>query len=169
MAKSAASVAPAMVTVRAAGPQDLEAFVRGTLGNAWETESLRLDEATVRRGVSKLLADPRRGLCLVAEDGGEAVGTLYVTFEWSDWHDAWYWWIQSLYVVLPARGRGVYTAMYQSLLEQARRAGDVRAVRLYVERSNENGLRAYRGHGMAELPYLVFEQTLHETGSASAR
>jgi GNAT superfamily N-acetyltransferase len=147
-----------MVTVRAAGPQDLEAFVRGTLGNAWETEALRLDEATVRRGVSRLLSDPARGLCLVAEDGGRPVGTLYVTFEWSDWHDAWYWWIQSLYVAPASRGQGVYTAMYRSLLERARRAGDVRAVRLYVERSNRDGPRAYRGHGMEELPYLVFEQ-----------
>jgi ribosomal protein S18 acetylase RimI-like enzyme len=149
-----------MVTVRAAGAHDLEAFVRGTLGNAWETESLRLDEATVRRGVARLLSDPARGLAVVAEDGGAAVGTLYVTFEWSDWHDAWYWWIQSLYVVAGRRGQGVYTAMWRFLLERARQAGDVRSIRLYVERSNEEGLRAYRGHGMEELPYLVFEQRL---------
>ena len=160
MAKSAGSVAAAMADVRVAGPQDLEAFVRGTLGNAWETESLRLDEATVRRGVAKLLADPAKGLCVVAEDGGEAVGTMYVTFEWSDWHDAWYWWIQSLYVVLSSRGQGVYSAMYRFLQDEARRRGGVRSIRLYVERSNENGLRAYRGHGMEELPYLVFEQRL---------
>ena len=149
-----------MVTVRVAGPQDLEAFVRGTMGNAWETESLRLDEATVRRGVAKLLSDPARGLCIVAEDAGQAVGTTYVTFEWSDWHDAWYWWIQSLYVAPPSRGTGVYTAMYRFLQQEARRRGGVRSIRLYVEKANENGLRAYRGHGMEELPYLVFEQRL---------
>jgi ribosomal protein S18 acetylase RimI-like enzyme len=149
-----------MVTVRAAGPHDLEAFVRGTMGNAWETESLRLDEATVRRGVAKLLADPRRGLAIVAEDGDGPVGTLYATFEWSDWHDAWYWWIQSLYVALASRGQGVYTAMYRFLQEEAGRRGDVRSIRLYVEKSNDNALRAYRGHGMEELAYLVFEQRL---------
>lgn len=150
----------AAVTVRAGAPADLEAFVRGTLGNAWETEALRLDEAVVRRGVARLLADPARGLCLVAEEGGRAVGTGYVTFEWSDWHDAWYWWIQSLYVVPERRGHGVYSALWRHLQGLAKARGDVRAIRLYVERHNEAGLRAYRGHGMQETPYLVFEKVL---------
>lgn len=47
-----------MVTVRLGKPADLDAFVRGTMGNAWETEQIRLDEATVRSGEAKLLADP---------------------------------------------------------------------------------------------------------------
>ena len=149
-----------MASVRPATPADLEAFVRGTLGNAFETEGLRLDEATVRRGVAKLLADPARGLCLAAVEGGAVVGTGYVTFEWSDWHDAWYWWIQSLYVVPERRGQGVYSAMWAWLQGEARRRGGVRSIRLYVERGNELGLRAYRGHGMEELPYLVFEKSL---------
>jgi ribosomal protein S18 acetylase RimI-like enzyme len=149
-----------MVTVRTATPRDLDAFVRGTLGNAFETEGLRLDEAIVRKGVAKLLADPAKGLCFIAEDGGNAIGTGYVTFEWSDWHDAWYWWIQSLYVAADKRGKGVYTAMYRFLQDAARKRGDVRSIRLYVEHANQLGLRAYRGHGMEELPYLVFEGRL---------
>lgn len=130
------------------------------MGNAWETESLRLDEDVVRRAVQKLLADPNKGRSFVAEDQGRVVASLYVTFEWSDWHDAWYWWIQSLYVVPERRGQGVYTRLYQFVQEQARAAGGVRSIRLYVEKANENGLRAYRGHGMKETPYLVFEQLL---------
>jgi ribosomal protein S18 acetylase RimI-like enzyme len=149
-----------MVTVRLGTPPDLDAFVRGTLGNAFETEALRLDEATVRRGVGKLLADPSKGLCFIALDGKDAVGTGYVTFEWSDWHDAWYWWIQSLYVVPDHRGKGIYSAMYRTIQEEARRRGGVRSIRLYVEKNNELGLRAYRGHGMEEAPYLVFGQVL---------
>lgn len=148
----------APAAARWATPADEDAFVRGALGNAWETEALRLDEATVRRAVRRLLADPARGLGVVAEDRavGEAVGTLYLTAEWSDWHDAWYWWVQSLYVAPAHRGRGAYSAMYRFLRAEAARRGDVREVRLYVERGNEAGLRAYRGHGMRELPYLVF-------------
>jgi ribosomal protein S18 acetylase RimI-like enzyme len=157
-----------VVTVRVAGPHDLDAFVRGTMGNAWETEALRLDEPTVRRGVAKLLADPRKGRGIVAEDGGSAVGTMYVTSEWSDWHDAWYWWIQSLYVAPRSRGQGVYSAMYRFLQDHAHQAGDVRSIRLYVERSNVNGLRAYRGHGMEELPYLVFEQAVQGPSSGNS-
>ena len=149
-----------MVMVRLARPTDEDAFVRGALGNAWETEQLRLDEAVVRSGVRKLLADPAKGLGLVAEDQGAAIGTTYVTVEWSEWHDAWYWWIQSLYVAPDRRGQGVYTTMYRFIQAEARRRGGVRSIRLYVEKENEKGLRAYRGHGMKETPYLVFEQVL---------
>jgi GNAT superfamily N-acetyltransferase len=149
-----------MVTARLGTPADLEAFVRGTLGNALESEGLRLDEAVVRRGVARLLADPHKGLPLVVEDQGSVVATGYATFEWSDWHDAWYWWLQSLYVVPGRRGQGVYSAMWAFVQSEARKRGDVRAIRLYVERHNEAGLRAYRGHGMAEAPYLVFESVL---------
>lgn len=148
------------VTCRLAKASDLDFLVRATLGNAWETEQLRLDESVVRRAVGKLLADPHKGRSFVVEDQGKAVASLYVTFEWSDWHDAWYWWIQSLYVVPERRGQGVYTALYRFVQEEARKAGGVRSLRLYVEKANENGLRAYRGHGMHEAPYLVFEQVL---------
>ena len=145
---------------RRAEASDLDALVRSTQGNAWETEQLRLDEAVVRRAVKKLLTDPVKGRAFVVEDKGAVVASLYVTYEWSDWHDAWYWWIQSLFVVPERRGHGVYTALYKFVQEEARKAGNVRSIRLYVEKANEHGLRAYRGHGMKEAPYVVFEQSL---------
>lgn len=150
----------AIVHCRDARPSDLEALVRSTLGNAWESEALRLDETVVRRAVRRLLDDPGKGRAFVVEDQGQVIASLYVTFEWSDWHDAWYWWIQSLFVIPTRRGQGVYTALYKHVQAAARLAGNVRSIRLYVERSNEAGLRAYRGHGMTETPYVVFEQGL---------
>ena len=148
------------VTCRVAKASDLDFLVRATLGNAWETEQLRLDEQVVRRAVRKLLADPVKGRSFVAEDKGVVIASLYVTYEWSDWHDAWYWWIQSLFVAPDRRGQGVYSALYRFVQDEAREVGNVRSVRLYVEKANENGLRAYRGHGMKEAPYIVFEQML---------
>lgn len=163
---------------RDARPGDLDFLVRATMGNAWETEKLRLDEPTVRRAVRKLLEDPAKGRAFVVEETvtpeervasrarlehagrTHCIASLYVTFEWSDWHDAWYWWIQSLYVVPERRGQGVYTRLYKHVQAAARLAGGVRSIRLYVEEHNEEGLRAYRGHGMTQAPYLVFEQPL---------
>lgn len=145
------------VTVRPARPGDLEALTRNTIGMALESEAIHLDEAVVRRGVAALLADPQKGQLFVAADGDQVVGSTYVTFEWSDWHAAWYWWIQSVYVAPDCRGHHVYTALYRAVQQAARRAKDVRSVRLYVEAHNEEALRAYRGHGMAETPYKVFE------------
>jgi len=152
----------ARVTVRGPRPgdTDLDALVRSTLGNAFESEGLRLDEAKVRAAVRALLDDPSKGRVFLAEVAGTVVGSLYVTAEWSDWHGAWYWWLQSVFVAPGHRGQGVYTALYRAVQQAAREAGDVRSIRLYVERHNEAGLRAYRGHGMAETAYLVFEQGL---------
>jgi len=148
---------PSLVTVRPAKAADLDALVASTLGNALESEGIRLDAATARRGVELLLRDPHKGRVFVAESGGAVIASTYVTFEWSDWHAAWYWWIQSVYVQPAWRGKHVYSALYRAIQEAARKAGDVRAVRLYVERHNHDALRAYRGHGMKPAPYDVFE------------
>jgi GNAT superfamily N-acetyltransferase len=148
------------LVVRPARPSDADALVISTLGNAWESERVKLDPAKVRSAVAALLADAAKGQAFVAEDGGKVVGSLYFNAEWSDWHGAWYWWLQSVFVVPERRGQGVYSALYEAVQEAARRQGDVRSIRLYVERHNEAALRAYRGHGMKETEYLVFEQVV---------
>ncbi|MEK6984921.1 MAG: GNAT family N-acetyltransferase [Candidatus Thermoplasmatota archaeon] len=148
------------LSVRAGRVSDLDALVRSTLGNALDSEGLHLDATVVRRGVKAILDDPAKGRLFVAEAEGQVIGSTYVTFEWSDWHDAWYWWIQSAYVVPAKRGTGVWTALYRAIQAAARKEGNVRSIRLYVESNNESGLRAYRGHGMKEAPYKVFEQVL---------
>jgi len=145
------------VHVRAARLSDLEALVRSTLGNAFESEGIQLDPARVRVAVAALLDDPHKGRVFVAEEAQQVLGSLYVTFEWSDWHGAWYWWLQSVFVAPEHRGTGVYSALYKSVHDAAAKAGDVRAIRLYVERHNEAALRAYRGHGMKECDYRVYE------------
>ncbi len=145
------------VAVRPARRDDAQTLARNAMAMAFESEGLRLAGDVVLRGTRDLLADPGKGRVFVAESGGEVVGSTYVTAEWSDWHAAWYWWIQSVYVSPGHRGKHVYTALYRAIQEAARATGDVRSVRLYVESHNEAALRAYRGHGMVETPYKVFE------------
>ena len=43
---------------------------------------------------------------------GVAVGTLLLTYEWSDWRNRPVWWIQSVYVTSDARRHGVFRALY---------------------------------------------------------
>ncbi|MCA1819619.1 MAG: hypothetical protein LC620_06170, partial [Halobacteriales archaeon] len=64
--------------VRPARLSDLDALVRSTLGNAWESEKVRLDAAVVKPAVAALLDDPGRGRAFVAEEDGAVVGSLYV-------------------------------------------------------------------------------------------
>src|SRR5215468_3854238 len=107
------------VGVRAAAARDLPVLVAFNAAMARETEGRALDEARLRRGVASALGDEARGRYLVAERGGQAVGALLLTREWSDWRDGWFWWIQSVYVAPAARRQGVYRALHRAVLEQA--------------------------------------------------
>ena len=127
---------------------------------AMETESLALNEKTVAAGVVALMGHPERGFYLVAEVGGVVAGCLLITYEWSDWRNKMFWWIQSVYVKPEQRGHGVYSALDEKVHELAAQAGNVCGFRLYVHRSNARAQEVYRNLGMVEKEYLVFEDML---------
>lgn len=125
---------------------------------ALETENLQLDSDRLLAGVRAVLDDPAKGLYLVAEQDGEVVGQLMITYEWSDWRNGVFWWVQSVYVSPGARGRGVYRGLYSELLRRARERGDVCGVRLYVEGHNEAAKRTYAKLGMSATVYEMWEE-----------
>jgi ribosomal protein S18 acetylase RimI-like enzyme len=147
--------------VRLARPADMEALVSFGAAMAMETESRTLDRERLRRGTLSVLESPARGFYLVAElpEGPlkVVVGQLLVTFEWSDWRNGNFWWIQSVYVHPDWRRRGVYRRMHESVLTQARAQGNVCGVRLYVEEGNEAAQAVYRRVGLSRSSYQVFE------------
>ena len=124
---------------------------------AMETEGLALDEKTVSAGVVALMGHPERGFYLVAEADGVVAGCLLITYEWSDWRDKMFWWIQSVYVKPEQRGRGVYSALDEKVKELADKAGNVCGFRLYVHKNNSRAQEVYRSLGMKETEYLLFE------------
>ncbi len=146
------------VRLRAAGAGDLEALVEFNCRLARETEDHELDPATVRRGLARLLDNPAAGFYTVAEQAGRVVGCLLITFEWSDWRDGWLWWIQSVYVEAAARRQGVFRRLFEHVRHKAETDGDVRGLRLYVERDNHDAMATYAAMGLAETPYKVYER-----------
>ena len=146
-----------MPRVRPAAPTDLEILVGFNAAMALETEGRRLDPERLRAGVSAALSDPARGAYRVAEADGRVVGALLLTREWSDWRNGWFWWIQSVYVAPDARGRGVYRALHESVLAEARADRDVCGVRLYVEQDNRSAQATYAAVGMHRARYMVYE------------
>jgi ribosomal protein S18 acetylase RimI-like enzyme len=148
------------VTIRRGEPRDATAIAEFNRRMAWETEHKHLDPNVLARGVGRVFADPARGFYLIAEADGEVVGQLMVTFEWSDWRDGWFWWVQSVYVRDNCRRQGVFKALYAELMANARSTGDVAGVRLYVERDNERAQATYRRLGMGDAGYLVWEVIL---------
>ena len=86
------------ISVRQATSDDIDTIVAFNCGLASETESKTLDQTTLRAGVAQLIADPRKGSYWIAEVDGQSVGQVMYTFEWSDWRNGMFWWIQSVYV-----------------------------------------------------------------------
>lgn len=144
-------------TIRAAVANDAEVIAAFNSAMALETEGRRLDPAAVRRGVGRVLADARLGTYHVVERAGQVVGQLLVTYEFSDWRDGLFWWIQSVYVAPAARRGGVYRALYEHVLAQARATAGVCGVRLYVDQDNTAAQEVYLRLGMTETAYRMYE------------
>ncbi len=138
----------ATVSVRLATVADAEFLVRGNASMALETEGLSLDLDRLRDGVHNLFEDAARGFYLIAEAEGRRAGQMMITYEWSDWRNANFWWIQSVWVEPQFRRRGVFRALYQSAesRDQSRRQR-VRAPPICgVEQSARGGNLSKAGH-----------------------
>jgi GNAT superfamily N-acetyltransferase len=151
------------VTIRPARPDDLDTLVKFSAAMALETEGRALDAERLRHGTAAVLESPSHGFYLVAEIPADpppsqrVVGQLLITYEWSDWRNATFWWIQSVYVDPTWRRRGIYRRMHESVIEQARTRHDVCGVRLYVERHNKVAQGTYLKVGLNKAPYDVYE------------
>jgi len=155
MSAAPASLAP--LAVRRASRTDAAVVAAMNLSLAAETEARELDPARVRAGVEALLADERLGLYYVAERGGAVVGCTLVTWEWSDWRNGVFWWIQSVYVVPAERGRGVFGELYRYVRARADETRGVCGLRLYVDASNARAQAVYAHLGMRRTHYQIYE------------
>ena len=144
--------------IRKATAQDLTALVQFNQAMAQETEGLALDETTLTQGVSTLLSHPEKGFYLVAELAGEIVGSLMVTFEWSDWRAKDYYWIQSVYIRPQNRRQGIYGKLYNEVKHLAELNGGAASFRLYVEQENISAQQTYQALGMKQSYYLMYEE-----------
>jgi ribosomal protein S18 acetylase RimI-like enzyme len=146
------------ITVRPARAEEADTLAGFNIAMALETEGRRLLPDVVGAGVRRLLAEPALGFYLVAEAAGAVVGSAMVTTEWSDWRNGRFWWIQSVYVPLQWRRRGVFRALYAHIRDAAAQAPDVCGFRLYVERENVAAQATYRALGMDETEYRIMEE-----------
>ncbi len=138
---------------------DVERLVAFSQAMALETEGRRLDTDRLQRGTRALLNSTIHGFFLVAEQSqtNQVVGQLMITYEWSDWRNASFWWIQSVYVDPAWRRQGVFRNMHAQVIERAKADPGVCGVRLYVESENRIAQEVYRKVGLKPSSYAVFE------------
>lgn len=144
--------------VRLANKNDAAAMVEFNQAMALETEGKTLDSNVLENGVSAVFEANDKGFYVVTDENGRIAGGLMVTFEWSDWRNAWFWWIQSVYILPEFRGRKIYSLMYAFVKNLAREQGNVCGFRLYVEHDNKNAQKVYEKLGMESSHYLMYEE-----------
>lgn len=147
--------------IRPATRADAAHLVAWNAALAEETEDKSLRRSTLKAGVAGVFDDPALGFYLIAEVDGKPAGGLLITYEWSDWRDGRFWWIQSVYVVPEARRRGIFRAMHAEAGRRARAAGAV-GLRLYVELENTRAQQTYESLGMQRCRYHMYETGFSE-------
>lgn len=144
--------------IRIANSDDADCLVAFNQAMALETEGKQLSDEIISNGVKAVFADEKKGFYVVAESDDRIVGGLMVTYEWSDWRDKWFWWIQSVYIVPEGRGQKLYSRMYDFVRQRAAEAGNVCGFRLYVENDNFHAQKVYEALGMSSSHYLMYEE-----------
>ena len=145
------------VRVRRAKASDASIIADFNFAIAKETEHLELDRKRLLSGVKALLRDRSKGFYIMAMAGDRVVGQLMITYEWSDWRNATFWWIQSVYVAPEFRGAGIFTALYRHIEDGARKRKSVCGLRLYVEHANARAQKTYERLGMKKAEYGMYE------------
>lgn len=154
------NIASMSIKVIRASLEHAEVIANFNQSMALETENKILEREVILPGVKKMLEDDSLGFYLVAQHQGSIAGCLGVTYEWSDWRNGLFWWIQSVFVAPQHRTRGVFSSMYASVKDQALADERSCGIRLYVERDNDTAYRTYTGLGMLETDYRLMEEPL---------
>lgn len=160
------------ISARRAKSADIERIAAFQQAMALEIEGKTLDPETLRQGITAVFQDARKGFYIVAVASGainggaaadaqtgdaQVVGSLLITYEWSDWRNATFWWIQSVYVHADWRRMGVYRRMYAYVLDAANARKDICGIRLYVECANAVAQQTYANLGMRKSHYDLYE------------
>ena len=143
------------IQIRRATAGDVRTLVEYNAALALESEGKTLDPAVLEAGVLAALADPAKGFYVIAERDGDAVGQTGITYEWSDWRNGWYWWIQSVFVREDARREGVFSAIYRHLEAEAAADPTVIGIRLYVDNGNHRAKATYAKLGLEDENYML--------------
>lgn len=147
--------------IRIAQAKDVQNLIEFNQAMALETEGKMLETEVLSRGVNAVFEDSEKGFYVVAEhEDGRIVGGLMFTFEWSDWRNGWFWWIQSVYVLPEFRGNQIYAMLYDFVKAKAKNRGDVCGFRLYVEKENFKAQKVYENCGMDATHYLMYEEMI---------
>lgn len=143
--------------IRKATQADKEWIVDCQIKLAQESEGMVLNQNTVDKGVQHILDNPIVGHYLICETDNRPAGMLMLLNEWSDWRAGNVLWIHSVYVSPDFRRGGIYTRLYIHVQQMVQSDPSLMGVRLFADKTNEQGLKTYQKLGMNGDHYQLFE------------
>lgn len=150
------------VRVKRATIADVDTIVDFNTAMARETENIILPRQRLTDGVTSILEDSTKGFYVVAESDGRVVGQMMITYEWSDWRNGFFWWIQSVYVLSSHRRMGVFRSLFEYVKRMAENELNVCGLRLYVASENHPAKQAYQNLDMEKSHYELYEMSFDE-------
>jgi GNAT superfamily N-acetyltransferase len=132
--------------VRVASPNEAEEVARLLAEfRSWYGKDTP-DDASFRRSVDRLIADPSTEFLLA---GDPAVGVCQLRFRHSIWTEAEDCWLEDLYIAGAARGSGAGRALVRAAFERARQRGCKR-IELDVDAVNAPARALYESEGFRD-------------------
>lgn len=145
------------IKIRKAKIEDLETIVKFNYNLAKETEDKELDLEILTKGVRAILNDSTKGQYYVYVIDNKVIGQIMHTYEWSDWRNGMFLWVQSVYVDAEYRRKGIFKELYNYVKNICDEDDGITGIRLYVEKENFNAKATYKSLGMEECNYHMYE------------
>lgn len=145
------------MVIREANISDLERIIEFNYNLALETEGKVLDKEILAKGVGNALQDNSKAVYHVCVKDSKVIGQIMYTYEWSDWRNGTFLWVQSVYVDKEYRGQGVFKSLYNYVKSICYNNSNLCGIRLYVERENTVAQKTYKSLGMEECNYFMYE------------
>jgi len=146
-----------MIKVRAANILESKSIINFQINMAFETENVKLEKSSVKKGINAVFKDSSKGKYYVAEENDRIVGSLLTTNEWSDWKNGIILWIQSVYIIPEYRRKGIFKLMYSYLKKMVEESDELIGLKLYVNKTNIVAQKTYEKIGMDCEHYKLFE------------
>lgn len=144
------------IQIRRAEERDVDALTRNVVEMAYESSREALETDQVRQGIVYLLSKPEFGFYMVAEKDGDVIGSLLISYEWSDWRGGFHWWIGSVYVLPEERGQGVYSRLYEAVKALAEDTPNAYDLKLWAEADNGKARASYEKLGMRAADLVTY-------------
>ena len=144
--------------IRKAKPKDSKIIANFNVLLAKESENENIQYKKTLNAVKKLISNENKGFYLVASENNKIIGQLMITFEFSDWNNEDFWWIQSVYVDKNFRKKGVFKNLLEKVKNLAQK-NNVSKIRLYVYNKNNKAIKTYKALDMRKKDYIIFETT----------